>query len=237
MNSFPSSSSEKGNVLFLILIAVALFAALSYAVTSSSRTGGGDASAEVNKTNIAALQQFAPTLRTGIIRMTVSRGIPLSDIDFNEPDVFSTLPADAMAHNVFNPQVGGVIYSQVPRPLKDPAYIGSQWIITSNNEVKGIGSTSSGPGADIASVDVVAFAPGLTRDACEQINKSIGVTGVPVQSSVDYINIHGYGQGFMGAGGGGIIGGEAGSASLANHDQGCFDYGGDYVYYAVVAER
>lgn len=70
MSSSPSSSS--GNVLFLILIAVALFAALSYAVTSSTRSGGGDASKEKVILAVNQFEQFKSSVNTSYLRLKMN---------------------------------------------------------------------------------------------------------------------------------------------------------------------
>jgi len=74
---------EKGNVLFLILIAVALFATLSYAVTQSTRSGGGNATKEKSMMEMAKLQQASINGSTAITRMRVS-GIEYGDITLDD---------------------------------------------------------------------------------------------------------------------------------------------------------
>lgn len=73
--------NERGNVLFLILIAVALFAALSYAVTSSTRSGGGDASSEKVETQYSRIANGLINGSTIVTRMRIS-GCNFSDIPF-----------------------------------------------------------------------------------------------------------------------------------------------------------
>ena len=230
-------SSQNGNVLFLILIAVALFAALSYAVTSSSRSGGSDASKETDQTNIAALIQFPASLRTGITRLMLSRNMALADIDFSLPSDVAGLPQQFKDHNIFNPEISSVVFQDIPAGLKDSAASGSYWIINSNNEVKSIGKTSSPAPNDTPTVEVIAFARGIKQSACQRINQSLNITGIPIVTMLDHTNPQIYGEGLMGAGGGGSLGSEASSSALEAKDQGCFEYSGEYSYYSVLVER
>jgi len=66
---------EKGNALFLILIAVALFAALSYAVTQSGRSGGG-----VDKETLR-IQAALFIQQSGLIRNEIQRMYALNEVD------------------------------------------------------------------------------------------------------------------------------------------------------------
>ena len=72
---------ESGNALFLILIAVALFAALSYAITNSGR-GGGNITKE--KADIIAAQMVSVigSIQSRISRLELAEGY--DQVHFND---------------------------------------------------------------------------------------------------------------------------------------------------------
>lgn len=72
-------SNQKGNVLFLILIAVVLFAALSYAVTQSSR-GGGDVASDVAKLDASRILQWYGRVQNDYMKFSVLKSISYDDI-------------------------------------------------------------------------------------------------------------------------------------------------------------
>ena len=74
--------SQRGNILFLILLAVVLFAALSYAVTSSTRGGGNDASGETAQAQAAELMNYFAQLDTAVQRMILTGGVKDYELNF-----------------------------------------------------------------------------------------------------------------------------------------------------------
>ncbi|PZP56311.1 MAG: hypothetical protein DI586_04100 [Micavibrio aeruginosavorus] len=64
--------SSEGNVLFIILIAVALFAALSFALTSSTRSGGTNTSNEKASLGSGEIFDLFATVDTAVQRLKAS---------------------------------------------------------------------------------------------------------------------------------------------------------------------
>jgi len=75
--------SESGNVLFLILIAVVLFAALSYAVTSSTNSSGGNVDEEALQLEASRLIGWAASAQASFQRRSLVHGLGAEDWGFN----------------------------------------------------------------------------------------------------------------------------------------------------------
>lgn len=164
MNQITYRKTEQGNVLFLILIAVALFAALSYAVTQSTRSGGGSADRETSILNSASMTQYPASLRTSIIRMILA-GTTVDAMLFNPPSAFS----GTTNVEVFHPNGGGALFQNAQGDLM--ATLGSgTWLFNANFFIPEIGIDTVGAGSDL-----IAFLPGVASNICQRINTEFDV--------------------------------------------------------------
>jgi hypothetical protein len=239
--------SESGNVLFLILIAVALFAALSYAVTQSTRSGGGDASRETTLVNAASITQYPASVKTAITRMVVSNSINPDDLLFDPPSTFSSLTGASVENQgVFYPASatgggGGATYTESPANVMANVAPGT-WHFNAENEIKDIGITIGGGAPDATSADVIAFLPGVSQSVCQSIHAKLGLsTTIPaIAGDIEYTLDMDYALWSGNSNSGILTGGTGGTITHATLDaqpQGCFLDGTTYVYYHVLVER
>lgn len=100
--------NNQGNVLFLILIAVVIFAALSYAITQSSR-GNGNIDEEKQTLDASVLRNCISSVETGKLRVTTVQGCADNEVSYELPDGSNSNPSaplDQSCH-VFTPGQGG----------------------------------------------------------------------------------------------------------------------------------
>lgn len=233
-------TSEKGNVLFLILIAVALFAALSYAVTQSTRSGGGDASKETNLVNAAGLTQYPASIKTSITRMLVSSGVTADDLLFDLPPFTDLTTTTLQARGVFYPGTtsgggGGATYNPAPANVMANNSPGT-WYFNGENQVVNIGT---GGALSASNADVIAFLPGVSLSVCQSIHQRLGLSTTIIDLSASALLIStnmDFTDQNIDAGGATITG-----ANLDGQPQGCFISNAGppavYTYYHVIVER
>lgn len=174
--------SSKGNVLFLILVAVVLFAALSYAVTQSSR-GGGSVSQEQVKIAASQIVQHAVNVHQAVTRMTLVRGVTEDEVCFAGEGWEAGIEYNSYNHadcadnenRVFHPDGGGVAWV-APDPSwmsYDPAITGTptwsreRWIYTGDIAVESVGTSEP---------ELIAFLGPITEELCMEINTNLGVS-------------------------------------------------------------
>ena len=158
--------AESGNVLFLILIAVALFAALSYAVTQSTRSGSGNTDGERSLLNSATLTQYPATIRTAVVRMILG-GIDLEALAFEAPASFGGMANTDSA--VFHPQGGGAIFQDAPSDVMASGSAGT-WFFNGNFEVPDVGQAAA------EGNELIAFLLNVSTGVCRRVNEELGIT-------------------------------------------------------------
>lgn len=195
---------QRGNALFLILIAVALFAALSYTITQSAR-GGGSVSNQQDYIYAAQIVQIGADLKAGVLTMTLN-GTSATSIVTNTPSGAKYAGngslngyADFCTSGVtclFAPEGGGVTVPIAPRNAFLLSAAWATWIphyFAGTGSFNGVWIDGLMPGAGSPDVgiqgigtaaydDLVEIYP-LTHGVCATINKGLGISGIPSESS------------------------------------------------------
>ena len=165
--------NERGNVFVYVLIAVVLFAALTFILTRQ------EDEKEINvltpeKAKIIATQMIttATQVKSALDQM-VFAGTDPSDFDFALPGAFGAAPH---TDKVFHPDGGGILLPPLPkeavgRATADPV---NGWYLGSFNNVEWTPSTAD---------DVILNARSIDKTLCEELNKMIsGSDDIPVLS-------------------------------------------------------
>jgi hypothetical protein len=157
---------QSGNALFIILIAIALLAALTYSVTRSGRTG---VNISPEKASIAASEMLsqANAVEAGV-NMLMSQGIALGSLDFGAWGAPCTSGADC----VYAPDGAGVPYGIVPLDARN-AGNDAYYAASSGESITDIGTAAN----------EVILVTWLNQSVCEAINRKLGLSVPPAQNS------------------------------------------------------
>jgi len=163
--------SEAGNGLIYVLIAIALFAALSFTLgrqTDTSEAGSlSDEKAELYATQLIS---YAAQAKSAVDQMMFTSSTSIDELDFTQPTdaTFDTAP---LIHKVYHPQGGGLVPGRLPAEAiqqidtNPPA----GWYLGRFNNVEWTATSDQ---------DVILVAYQIDQKICELINEKINGSSV-----------------------------------------------------------
>lgn len=176
-------SSESGNVLIYILIAVALFGALSFAVSGMMRSGGeSDASNETVTLAASEILDYGRKLKQAVRVHQISYGCEDTDISFESPLLpdYSHSPAAPNDCEIFTGSNATINYAKPPSDYVSGADL--DWLFLGTNAVDGVGT---------ASADLIAMLPQIKSNLCDAINEVSGIDDDTLDTTIDTTRFQG----------------------------------------------
>ena len=225
------ASSQNGSALTIILITVALFAALGFALSQQGDTAKG-LTAEKSRLLVADVIDMGNKMSDTVAQLRL-RGVKASQISFANAVVtgYNNLACTTDKCKIFAFDGGGRDWEKPVSEING----GLDWSYTGDLAITNIG------GAD---ADLVALLPKLSLDLCNQINKALGLTdaaGPPPSFSSAAANKY---TGSFSAtpsviSNAAINGQKSGCISLSSPSGTAFDAftGSAYVYYQILEAR
>ena len=226
-------SSEAGNILWFILIAVALLGILTAVLSRSGSTVDQSGDIEQLRIRSGQILRYAKSIQAGIQDMKL-RGVSENEISFENADTATDYTNSNCTTNecrLFDVEGAGLTYREFER-VND----GSEWIFTASNNV----GTTAGPvgtTADGTGNDIIMLLPNAREDLCIQINRDldVGTAGtLPIDDQIDSAAFVGtFPTGTLR-----ILEGDTTGLELNRQEAGCFIDDNDsdkiYFYYVVL---
>lgn len=167
-------SSQSGNVLFFVLIAIVLLGVLTVAIR-----GGGDSNTKVDKEKLSLvvnkIMSYVAQVDGGIRRLLDHNQLSESELLFGHASAhadYGTITAGTEQRQLFDYDGGNVVYQLPPEGIND----GTSWEFIGGTHAPGVGSDRA---------DLLLVLPNVTVDFCEAMNKSIGYAAgvIPTDSA------------------------------------------------------
>lgn len=170
-------NNQAGNVLFIILIACALFGALSYTVANMMRGGSGTEISEQRAEVFAGeILDYARTVRQAVQTVAIN-GCDTLGISFSNNIVsgYAHSPVVSDSCQVFHVDGGGASYV-IPHndwlaDVSGPPALQGQWYFPADVCIPDIGTSSTGCESDSGdNEDLIMILPYIRSEICTEIN-------------------------------------------------------------------